>query len=297
MKAWILSDLHLEPSVETLDESAIPEADVCICAGNVSSAGMAAGLRLLGRSLCARMPVVFVPGTHDYKGRSIPEVKADALAEASRFPGLHLLDERTLILRGIAFVGATLWSDLCLFGDRREAIEQARRSRDYIEIKTSGKPDRKRFSPQQAIRLHERARGFIEDQLSRLEGMTTVVVTHHAPSLRSMPERYMNDPLAPTLASSLEGLIMERQPDLWVHGGVSGERSYSIGCTTVVANPRGFGRLPYGHSIAKSSLASELVIDVGGRFSSGPLSCSENESRLDAFATDARSLVREGVQA
>jgi hypothetical protein len=225
---------------------------------------MAAGVRLLGRSVSPKMPVVFIPGTCDYKGRSMPEVAHDGRCEAARYPNLHLLDEETLRLGDVLFVGATLWSDLNVFGDQRQAIDRAQRSKNYKEIKTSGKP-RKRFSPRQSIRLHERAKLFIEHQLSRSRGLTSVVVTHHAPSLQSIPPSYFNDPLAATYASSLERLILTTQPDLWVHGGICGLRRYPIGDTMVVANPRGFDGIPYGETIDVGEFTAELVLDIGGK--------------------------------
>lgn len=281
MRAWVFSDLHLHPALSTLDGYPIPQADVCICPGNISTAGMAAGVRLLGRSICPKMPVIFVPGTCDYKGRSMPEVMADARDEAERYPGLHLLQEQTLLLDGIMFVGATLWSDLGVFGDQREAIVHARRSTDYIEIKTSSGQARKRFSPRQSIRLHEKARLFIEQQLARFQGSTSVVVSHHAPSLQSMPHGYLNDPLAPTYASSLERLILKSRPDLWIHGGLWAGRPYLIGGTTVMANPRGFDGVPYAAAIGDGCTVGGMVIDLerSPKFLL-PLSSEENESGL-----------------
>ncbi len=99
MRAWIFSDLQLPPG-GSLTMTRVPAADVCICAGNVSSAGMAAGIEWLGLAVCPHMPVVYVPGNRDYRGPSIPEVMERSRFEAAAFPSLHILDEEEVVLGG-----------------------------------------------------------------------------------------------------------------------------------------------------------------------------------------------------
>lgn len=225
---------------------------------------MAAGIRSLGDAVCPHMPVVYVPGNRDYRGPAIPEVMERSRAEAAAYPDLHILDEEAVVLEGVRFVGATLWSDLNLFGDQRLAMLTAAKSRDYVEIRTSRSP-RKRFSPHQQIARHNRARLFLERQLGTPGGLQTVVVTHHAPSHRSVPVCWLGDPLAAAFASRLDDLILRSQPALWVHGGVGEYIDYPVGKTRVVCNAKGW-RQDVERELPRrpGDFIPDLVIDLGG---------------------------------
>jgi Icc-related predicted phosphoesterase len=65
-------------------------------------------------------------------------------------------------------------------------------------------------------------------------------MTHHAPSLQSIPDKYKNEFIRVAYASDLEQKILEKQPQLWVHGHVHESFDYRIGETRVVCNPRGY---------------------------------------------------------
>ena len=46
----------------------------------------------------------------------------------------------------------------------------------------------------------------------------SVVVTHHAPSIHSIVDRYKLDPVSTALASNLDELILEYQLRIYIHG-------------------------------------------------------------------------------
>ena len=71
-------------------------------------------------------------------------------------------------------------------------------------------------------------------------GQKNVIITHHAPSLRSVPERPQYAQLAPGYATKLDALVAESGAALWVHGHIHMPSNYHIGHTRVVCNPRGY---------------------------------------------------------
>ncbi len=90
------------------------------------------------------------------------------------------------------FVGATLWTDFRLHGDPQNAMTSAHWAMtDYRRIKYSKRPFM-RFEPLDALRLHQACHSFLEGALARADGKTTVVVTHHAPSPKSVAEEFVN---------------------------------------------------------------------------------------------------------
>ncbi len=68
----------------------------------------------------------------------------------------------------------------------------------------------------------------------------TVVVTHHAPSPRSVHPRYAQDLLTPAFASDLEGLMDASRVALWIHGHTYEAFDYRVHGTRIVCNPRGY---------------------------------------------------------
>ncbi|MGO8627726.1 metallophosphoesterase [Rhizobium ruizarguesonis] len=237
MKAWIFSDLHLERG--TSADFDIPDADVCICAGDISDRGVVPSIRFLGEVVAPRMPVVFVPGNHEYYRASIEEGFDAGVEEALKFDDVFILDGGVASIDGVHFVGATLWSDFALFGDTRMAmLADGKASQDYREIMVSKRPF-KRFTPRDAMGRNFEARAIIDRFLGASFGVPTIVVTHHAPSILSISPTHIDDPLTPSSASSLERIMLRHQPRLWVHGHLHHSSDYHIGSTRVVCNPRG----------------------------------------------------------
>ncbi|MGO8627724.1 metallophosphoesterase [Rhizobium ruizarguesonis] len=255
MKIWIFSDLHLEMGGPS--EFDIPAADLCICSGDIVDRGPAASVRFLGERVAPSMPVIFVPGNHEYYRSSIVEGFAAGVEEAKKYRGVSILDGGAVSIDGLHVVGATLWTDFALFGDDRLAMLDARQGlNDYRKIKLSKQPFM-RFTTHEARNRHFQARGIIETCLEASFEFPTVVVTHHAPSILSVSREYLHDRLTPSFASNLEGLIMRRQPRLWVHGHLHNSSDYYIGRTRVICNPRGVA----GEAQLRSFNPS-LVIDV-----------------------------------
>jgi len=86
------------------------------------------------------------------------------------------------------------------------------------------------------------------------------VVTHHAPSIRSLAygaHATRDNPLAPAYASDLEGVMGGGTVPLWIHGHTHLPIDYDVGGTRVLSNPRGypgFERVP--------GFRSELIVEV-----------------------------------
>ena len=68
----------------------------------------------------------------------------------------------------------------------------------------------------------------------------TVVVTHHAPSIRSIDPLFQGDPVSAAYASNLESLMGRERVVLWVHGHTHRSTHYEVKGTQVVSNQRGY---------------------------------------------------------
>jgi predicted phosphodiesterase len=230
MKLHILNDLHIE--FADFDPP-VTDADVVILAGDIGVGRQGvdwAGLRFPDR------PVIYVAGNHEFYHHDLALV--DALK--SQAPDhVRVLNDDQCVIDGVRFLGCILWTDFALFGeaDRSFAMQAARqRMNDYLLIHNQDRP----FTPEDAARMHAVSRDWLAARLAEPFAGKTVVVTHHAPSSRSVPGRYAGHPLAPAFASDLEALMDGQRISLWVHGHVHEVYDYTIRGTRVVCNPRGY---------------------------------------------------------
>jgi Icc-related predicted phosphoesterase len=88
------------------------------------------------------------------------------------------------------------------------------------------------------------SREFLENALTVPFDGITIVMTHHAPSLRGVPVgshwRQVYEDVLACYASDYDALIERFQPALWAHGHFHFSSDYFIGRTRVVCNPRGY---------------------------------------------------------
>lgn len=240
MRLWIFSDLHLEfsPLEEPL---AIPDADVCVVAGDILTKGIVPSIEWLAANIGKHMPVVFVAGNHEFY-RSFMTESLDVASRVGHRGGVYFLENTSVAIGDIIFCGGTLWTDFGLLGsDWRElAMRKAElEMSDYAQIKFRKNPYA-RLRATHTYRRHIGTRRFLERALEIHDGKKIVFVTHHAPSPASIEEKYAGDLLNTAFASDLGAILTEKQPLLWVHGHVHHYVDYKIADTRVVANPRGY---------------------------------------------------------
>lgn len=233
MRIHILSDLHME-----FGEVQIPrvDCDLVILAGDISTKwhGVQWALRQW-----PDVPVLYLLGNHEYYGENFPSLveKLKALTEGSN---VHVLENDAVAVGGYAFFGATLWADLALHGAWQDgAAEAGTQMNDYRRIRNSEQGYRK-LEPRDTRERHLLSRQGLEIFLGRTPPEKSVIVTHHAPSLFSLPEHRRAELLSCAYTSRLEPLIQQYQPRLWIHGHIHHSQDYRIGNTRVVANPRAY---------------------------------------------------------
>jgi len=230
MKLHILSDLHIEFSEFTPPST---DADAVVLAGDI-------GVGLGGIDWAARhfsqKPVIYVPGNHEYYYHDLSLV--DDLKANAR-PNIHILDGDSVEIRGVRFVGSTLWTDFELFGEGEKFHAMSRAGHqleDFSCIQDGGRA----FTPEKSTQLHGSGKAYLKESFAVAHDGPTVVVTHHLPSTMSIAKKFATDPLSPAFASRLEPLIERGRPEVWIHGHTHESCDYEIFETRVVCNPRGY---------------------------------------------------------
>ena len=238
MKLHILSDLHLSCGVL---EHPRTDADVVILAGDIARPQEA-----IAWAMGFDKPVLYVPGNHESYGSSIAATVRQLKDLAAGSP-IHVLDGDEVVISGVRFLGATLWTDFLLVGKdgseaRVEAMAQAQRMiRDFQRIHADGQPAQL-FTPDDcAVRCQAQA-AWLDSRLAVAHDGPTVVITHHAPSPRSIHPRFAGSPLNACFVSDLEWLAGSGRAQLWIHGHTHDSFDYRLGATRVVCNPRGYSQ-------------------------------------------------------
>ncbi len=266
----VLSDLHLEHDPAWSLPETFPPFDVAVFAGDVDGSPERAVHRLAAAPGLAGRPIVYVPGNHEFYHGCIEERLAAGQA-ACGGTRVHLLDRRSVVLDGVRFIGATLWTDYRLFGDSRFAMEVCRRElNDHRQIKIGPPGSRRPFRPEDAAALHAGDRVFLEAELAHPFSGPTVVITHHAPHSGSVAARYARDPRTPGFVSDLGDLIRKGRPALWIHGHVHDGFDYMADATRVIANPKGYGPRRCGGPLENAAFDPHLIVDVADAEGCGP---------------------------
>jgi predicted phosphodiesterase len=233
MKLNILSDLHLGQGALAAPDN---DADLVILAGDVARPA-----RAIEWAASLRKPVLYVPGNHEFYGGSIDGTLA-TLRTLCANTNVRLLDDDVVELGGVRFVGSTLWTDFMLQGaDRRErAMQEGQRfMRDFSRIRANEYSPAVFTPADSAARFALHAR-FLAEQLAKPFAGRTVVITHHAPSAKSIHPRFRDSLLNACFISDLEHLLNRARVDLWIHGHTHDSFDYAVGGTRVVCNPRGY---------------------------------------------------------
>lgn len=275
----VVSDLHLETGPYALPEGL--DFDVLVAAGDIGPVEHAvAWLAAIGK------PVIYVLGNHEFWGRQFDEVLRVARA-AARGTQVHVLERTQVVISGVRFLGTTLWTSfgewhpnlvyqsLCQTRDFKEigalAWYSSARNLSFLrrQLKAANlcvpSPEAisslSRFHPAIAYQAHLRAVAWLQRELATPFNGPTVVVTHHAPTFRSLEqsgfEKKLLDPI--TWGHRDDQLVRvasyasprkirrewRRDVSVWIHGHLHHGLDFVEDGVRVVCNPRGYAQTAF----------------------------------------------------
>ena len=253
MRVHVFSDLHLEfgRCEFSSDVRSGRLAELVLLAGDID-------VKRRGPAWAAEtfsQPVAMILGNHETYGDSLYATiaahrnSADK-ASKTRPAAVRALERETWLLSAtdgtpVRIIAATLWTDFGIFGAARQSgvMDDAHRAMNdfrMIRIVDGSRDESRLLTPSDLLRLHRESKAYIAGELAKTFDGVTIVMTHHAPSRRSVAPEFADDPLSAAYASDMEALIERTQPQLWVHGHIHTSSDYVIGRTRVVCNPRGY---------------------------------------------------------
>jgi Icc-related predicted phosphoesterase len=237
LKIHLLSDLHLEVNEFKPVGSIVNAADVIVLAGDVHPG--VDGF-VWARQRFGSKPIVAIAGNHEFFGgdwnKTISEMRA-----AARDNDVHFLENEAVVIDGVKFLGATLWTDCAFFTESPtwDRVFAEKNFADFHAITVDGEP----LTTAHTIARHKESVDWLRTELVKGDPCQQVVVTHHFPHRKSCAPQYLDDRLTVVFGSHVPEDVLSRC-GLWLHGHTHSSSNYRVGSgeryTRVICNARGF---------------------------------------------------------
>lgn len=170
--------------------------------------------------------VFYIMGNHEYYGNDFCET----LSTGYPYTLLTLPDNVKIIskntmckLFGVDVLFSTLWSNL--------SNEDTNYINDFIFINN--------FTFENYITEYTNNINYIKTYIDNHDSNKHIIVTHHAPSLKSIHSKYETFKGNSAFVSDCE-YLMNDDMLMWIHGHTHTNFDYNIGNTKVVCNPHGY---------------------------------------------------------
>ena len=252
MKLKCASDLHLHKN-KTFDFEQ-SDCDLLVLAGDIMTGTR--GIEF-AESIAERhgKPVLYVAGNHEYYMHNYNQLQESFRQKTKHSQNVFFLNNDVFYYQDVRFIGTTLWTDYKLDGRYKQSdvmniVENVLSDHRYIKFGTDGF-----FTTQHALVLHNTARNFLEQELNKTWEGKTVVITHHAPSLKCAHPDYQLDQIAGDFISDCEELV--HKADLWLFGHTHANVDFQIGKCRVISNQLGYDR-----ERVPVAFRPELIIEI-----------------------------------
>ncbi|MHB8365515.1 MAG: metallophosphoesterase [Acidithiobacillus sp.] len=246
MKIAYASDLHLEFD-SSITLTGLSGVDVLILAGDVDTMPEYYTEFLRKLRLTYAGPVIFVLGNHEYYDGVFPDDRQKYREAIAHDRQAHLLENEAVVLDGVRFLGATLWTD---FASGKQMRNCQHMMSDFEVIHDGVAPCKGMsgsITPETILKVHQDSIAWLDDQFTNHpHAGPNIVVTHHAPSYQSQHPRFAGSPISGGFCSNQEHRIQRWKPNVWIHGHVHDRMNYHIGktplqgATRVLCNPWGY---------------------------------------------------------
>lgn len=274
MRIQYASDLHLEFRSGPFPSLLKPAAPILVLAGDVGRPDKPEYRNFL--QYCSRnwSHTVVVAGNHEFYNDHLPSLwprypphtvahrRGMCATAAAEFPNVYFLQQGRKVIDGVAFLGATLWTDL---SDPTNAIAAEARMNDYRVITETGCEP---ITAALGNRWHWADRTWLLREIAACaeEARPAVVITHHLPSFQLISPRFADaGPLNASFASDAEELI--RAPvAAWIAGHTHVGAHAHINGVQVCVNPAGY---PAESGRGSTGYCRELFLEISTELEGG----------------------------
>lgn len=235
------SDLHLSPRDEERCRRALAfpeEVDVIVLAGDIAERMHASFYTFELADQYPNAHIVWVAGNHEHYNSNIDEQIRRYREVCSDHERIHFLENDSIEIAGIKFVGCTLWTDFSILGETKLAMEIAERGiNDFALIETRNGDQ---FAPRDAINRFNESCGYLKQQLSNSNPERTVIITHFSPGFETRNQLFPADAITAYFQANVGHLIDKHQPAAWIYGHNHYSNQLQRGRTRIVSNQLGY---------------------------------------------------------
>lgn len=243
MKVRVVSDIHLENYVSGEPLPDLGRGNILVLAGDILCArhfktdGYLHSVYDTFLNDCSKNyeKVLYVLGNHEFFGFNY-EGAFKTIRE--NLPhNVHLLDNEKFTYKGWNFICSTLWTNF-RNGNPIEMMDAEQYMNDYKVIRIGS--NYRKLRAQDTLNFHLESRDYLLNQLETLKE-NVFVISHHAPSYRSVADKFKTSSCNSAYCSDLDELIMNHpQIKYFVHGHTHTHFDYMIGECRVICNPMGY---------------------------------------------------------
>lgn len=235
IKAIDMSDCHLEYG-NKIDVPVLPGVKFLILAGDIGS--YKSHLPFI-KDCASKYTVLYILGNHEFYGHTLQEVRD--FWNSVEIDNFHFLDNSSVIIDGIEFIGSTLWVDFNR-GDFHTLYNAPIEIKDFQKIFNANEDDY--ITPHEIYDEFKIAYDYLKEAIYNDNGMVKVLITHYGISHRSVHPQYLNHSEIMKLnhyyTSHLDYFIGNSLVKWAFHGHMHTSADYMLGDVHVVCNPYGY---------------------------------------------------------
>ena len=209
----VCSDIHLEMGdIDEIHFSKIiqPSAEILVLAGDIGHPSEPIFDKFIAYCASLFKHVLFISGNHEYYSKTMRETEKCIEQIVNNYSNVIYLNNKTFEYEGIVFVGTTLWSQL----PETESMYKLFAVNDFKKIHE--------YSMEANNLLFKKNLEFLQNNIDK----QCIVITHHAPSYKCIPEKYEGDVLNCCYASHLDYLFTNKNIIGWIYGHTHHNYSY-----------------------------------------------------------------------
>lgn len=255
MKIDVVSDCHLE--FGTYIPSNPNKSDVLIMAGDIVPIYL---LDLDKKYIeyfeqCANLysKVIYIFGNHEYYNGDIRLEFDSAKKHLSHIPNLSIVNNEVVEIDDVQFYCGTMWTD-CNKEDPITMLQLLQSMNDYRTIKDCSKASMyggvDYLTPEDTVLEHKLFKNFLIKALNNRgnSDKKCVVVTHHSPTVKSIPESYRRDyhTNGGYVTNMDEFIAFRPYIKVWIYGHTHTPNEFMVGETTMINNARGYEKYERG---------------------------------------------------
>ena len=243
MKIKIFSDIHLDQYVSGQYFPHLGTGDTLVLAGDILCArhfktdGYLHSVYDTFLNDCSKNydKVLYVKGNHEFYGYNYEGAHKKILDNLP--DNFHLLENETIKIGNVNFVGFTFWTDFRK-ENPLEMMDAQSYMNDYKVIRITS--NYRKLNTNDTLQFHKDSKQYLLNKLDELKDEEAFVISHHSPTLQSIAPEYKNS-CNGAYCSDLDDLILDH-PNIkhWVFGHSHTAMDFYIGGCRVINNAVGY---------------------------------------------------------